>query len=109
MDYSVSKLQKKPVPLFDTLSSAILTGAFEMGDPFSRAQATHVGVAFDVLTPSFLAPLHARSLRVFVYTVNKPADIQRAKAMGVDGIVSDYPERLLYQVVAILFQYPASR
>ena len=59
------------------------------------AQATHVGVAFDVLTPSFLAALHERSLRVFVYTVNEPADIQRAKAMGVDGIVSDYPERLL--------------
>lgn len=61
----------------------------------TEAQVTHVGVAFDVLTPSFLAALHDRSLRVFVYTVNELADIQRAKAMGVDGIVSDYPERLL--------------
>ena len=58
------------------------------------AQATHVGVAFETLTPSFLKSLHDRSLRVFVYTVNEPADIQRAKAMGVDGIISDYPERL---------------
>ena len=58
------------------------------------AQAIHVGVAFEVLTPSFLKSLHDRSLRVFVYTVNEPADIQRAKAMGVDGIISDYPERL---------------
>ena len=58
------------------------------------AQATHVGVALEVLTPSFLKSLHDRSLRVFVYTVNEPADIQRAKAMGVDGIISDYPERL---------------
>ncbi len=59
------------------------------------AQATHVGVAFETLTPSFLKALHDRALRVFVYTVNDPADIQTAKAMGVDGIISDYPERLL--------------
>ena len=59
------------------------------------AQATHVGVAFETLTPSFLKSLHDRLLQVFVYTINEPADIQTAKAMGVDGIISDYPERLL--------------
>ena len=59
------------------------------------AQATHVGVAFETLTPSFLKALHDRSLKVFVYTVNEPADIQTAKTMGVDGIISDYPDRLL--------------
>lgn len=59
------------------------------------AQTTHAGVAFETLTPSFLKTLHDRSLRVFTYTVNEPADIQTARAMGVDGIISDYPERLL--------------
>ncbi len=59
------------------------------------AQATHVGIPFETLTPSFLKALHDHSLRVFVYTVNEPADIQTAKAMGIDGIVSDYPDRLL--------------
>lgn len=59
------------------------------------AQATHVGVAFETLTPSFLKSLHDHSLQVFVYTVNEPADIKTAKAMGVDGIISDYPEHLL--------------
>lgn len=58
------------------------------------AQATHVGVAFETLTPSFFGALRARSLRVFVYTVNEPADIRAAKTMGVDGIISDYPDRL---------------
>ena len=59
------------------------------------AQATHVGVAFETLTPSFLKSLHDHSLQVFVYTVNEPADIKTAKTMGVDGIISDYPDRLL--------------
>lgn len=58
------------------------------------AQATHVGVALETLTPTFLAALHAESLRVFVYTVNDPADIRAVTAMGVDGIISDYPDRL---------------
>jgi len=44
---------------------------------------------------SLLKTLHDRALRVFVYTVNEPADIQAAKAMGIDGIISDYPESLL--------------
>ncbi len=59
------------------------------------AQVTHVGVSFETITPSFLKALHDRSLRVFVYPVNEPADIQTAKAMGIDGIISDYPDRLL--------------
>ena len=59
------------------------------------AQATHIGVVFETLTSSFLKSLHDHSFQVFVYTVNDPADIQTAKAMGVDGIISDYPERLL--------------
>ncbi|MFO0775131.1 MAG: glycerophosphodiester phosphodiesterase family protein [Nitrospiraceae bacterium] len=58
------------------------------------AHATHVGLAYETLTPSFLAALHAQSLRVFVYTVNDPVDIRAAKSLGVDGIISDYPDRL---------------
>lgn len=59
------------------------------------AKATHVSVALEMLTASFLKTLHDHSLRVFVYTVNKLADIQTVTTMGVDGILSDYPERLL--------------
>jgi len=31
---------------------------------------------------------------VFVYTVNKLVDIKRMRTLGVDGIVSDWPERI---------------
>jgi glycerophosphoryl diester phosphodiesterase len=33
-------------------------------------------------------------LSVLVWTVNQPADIERLAALGVDGIISDFPERL---------------
>ncbi len=36
----------------------------------------------------------ARGLKIFTWTANKPRDIAHAKALGVDGIMSDFPERL---------------
>jgi len=58
------------------------------------AQATHVGLAFDCLNPPFVQALHQADLQVFTYTVNEPADISRARGMGVDGIISDFPDRI---------------
>ncbi len=37
---------------------------------------------------------HRARLILFVYTVNKPADMAKMRALGVDGIVSDYPGRI---------------
>jgi glycerophosphoryl diester phosphodiesterase len=34
-------------------------------------------------------------MKVFVYTVNRTVDCERMKAMGVDGIFTDYPERFI--------------
>jgi glycerophosphoryl diester phosphodiesterase len=41
-----------------------------------------------------VAMAHAKNIKVFVWTVNEPDEIVRIKAMGVDGIFSDYPDRL---------------
>ena len=36
----------------------------------------------------------ALKLKVVVWTVNEPADMRRMIGLGVDGIISDYPDRL---------------
>jgi len=59
----------------------------------TRLQATHVGLRFDTATLPLVKALHKARLRVFVYTVNRPADIARMRALGVDGIVSSHPDR----------------
>jgi glycerophosphoryl diester phosphodiesterase len=46
------------------------------------------------VTPARVAASHAASLRVNVWTVNDLAEIQRLASWGVDGIMSDYPERV---------------
>ena len=37
---------------------------------------------------------HALDLKVLVYTVNRPKDVMRLMEMGVDGVFSNYPDRV---------------
>ncbi len=60
----------------------------------TRAGASHVGLRFTMATAQRIAALHRAGLQVFVYTVNAPRDIQAMRRLGVDGIISDYPDRL---------------
>jgi len=49
---------------------------------------------FQDLDPAALAAARAKGLRVIPWTVNEPADIARVLAMKVDGMISDYPDRV---------------
>jgi len=48
-----------------------------------------------VVRPSFLETARAFNVRVQVWTVNEDEDLTRMLSMGVDGILTDYPDRLL--------------
>jgi glycerophosphoryl diester phosphodiesterase len=82
------------------LDSGALTLTLFEGVPVSGARfaldagATHAGLSFDSTTAGFVQELHAAGLHVFVYTLNDPVDIELAREFGVDGIISDYPERI---------------
>jgi glycerophosphoryl diester phosphodiesterase len=47
------------------------------------------------VTPKLVADAHRRGLKVFVFTVNEPKDIARMRTLGVDGVFSDFPERVM--------------
>lgn len=57
-------------------------------------QATHAGVRVDAVTKPLARSLHEAGLIVFAYTVDNPAAIKRMKMLGVDGIISDFPDRV---------------
>ena len=46
------------------------------------------------ITEEMLRAVHMRGMQVWVWTVDKPEDMERLAKMGVDGIISNYPERL---------------
>ena len=60
-----------------------------------RVRAGAVNPALRFVTQRFVEDAHRRGLRVFVYTVNDPADLARMRAWGVDGVFTDFPERAL--------------
>jgi glycerophosphoryl diester phosphodiesterase len=49
----------------------------------------------DLVTPSLLIEARKRDLQVVCWTVNHPAHMRLLIAAGADGIMSDYPDRLV--------------
>jgi glycerophosphoryl diester phosphodiesterase len=58
-----------------------------------RAKAVNPGARY--VTARFVDDAHRRGLRVFAYTVNAPSEIARLRRLGVDGVFSDFPERVV--------------
>ncbi len=50
--------------------------------------------AYADLTPGALAEAHALGLQVLPWTANEPAHLEALLDAGVDGIITDYPDRL---------------
>lgn len=49
---------------------------------------------FALVTPAFLKACHDRHMKVLPWTVEDIKDMQHLKDMGVDGLITDYPDRL---------------
>lgn len=52
-------------------------------------------MSFHFVNQAFVDDAHQRGLKVLVWTVNELEDIARMKKLGVDGILSDFPDRVL--------------
>ncbi len=79
--------------LFYGLQKVYLEGAF-----WPNVQALQVPETFGdlrVANRRFIEAAHGRNLRVHVWTENDVDAMQRLLSLGVDGIMTDYPQRLL--------------
>jgi len=78
---------------FFRLTALFLDPLFE-----PRAEALQVPERLgnlEVLTPSLVRAARRLNLKIDVWTVNEPEDMKRLVALPVDGIMTDYPDRML--------------
>ena len=83
------------------LDPEIRTGALILGVPRHYARfaeeleafSVHAGLAFT--SRAFVEDAHRRGLKFFVYTVNFPDDLARVRAMGADGVFTNFPELVI--------------
>jgi glycerophosphoryl diester phosphodiesterase len=82
------------------LEPTLMTGVLYEGQidrPVDRAVeigARQVAVRSDLVTQALLAEARKKDLQVVCWTVNHPAHMRLLIDAGVDGIMSDYPDRL---------------
>jgi glycerophosphoryl diester phosphodiesterase len=48
---------------------------------------------FELLTKEDVKYLQRQKIRVIPWTVNEVADMKKIREMGVDGFITDYPDR----------------
>lgn len=80
-------------------------GAFRLLSP--HYQALHIPVEYKGITlisPSAVNHVQDKGVRIDVWTVNDPAEMRRLIDMGVDGIMTDRPDRL-FKVINEVHEY----
>lgn len=80
----------KEIPLA-VLSKASVTNAMEIA---KQLKAIAIHPSFGLVSKQNVQHAHQEGLLVNTWTVNEPEDIARMKDFGVDGIISDFPDRL---------------
>ena len=58
---------------------------------YHRSGARDATVRHDAVTDEIVEAVHARDGRVYAWTVNSRAGIERMRAMGVDAVITDDP------------------
>ena len=99
--FMVSSFHLPELYEFKQLAPEVPIGALVCGVPLDFAAcATELGasalnVSAEFADTRMVQDAHARGLKVYAYTVNQPDDMVDLRAAGVDGVFSDYPERVL--------------
>jgi glycerophosphoryl diester phosphodiesterase len=91
-DWRTLKVVEREAP---EIATSYLTGAKDSGPAKVHAAGGRIwSPDFQALTAEKLAAARGLGLKVLAWTVNEPADIARALDMKLDGIISDYPDRV---------------
>ena len=82
--------QNKNIPLA-VLTETNVDRAVAFAETIS---AEAINPDFTLLNSDNVGQIHEKGYKIYVWTVNEPDDIKRMKKLGVDGIITDFPDRI---------------
>lgn len=100
-DFVVSSFNHYELNQVKAIEPAIKIGMLIYGLPWGyltiaqELKADIVIANLDFVTAELITSIHQQNLLAWVYTVNQPDDITRMRNSKVDGIFTNYPERVL--------------
>ncbi|TAF64576.1 MAG: glycerophosphodiester phosphodiesterase [Cytophagales bacterium] len=63
-----------------------------IGSVYQYNNTSHINLNYQYVSAKVVRKIHEQGQKIYVWTVNKPEDMRRLAAMGVDGIITDYPD-----------------
>ena len=97
-EVATSMVQAEIVPFF-VLSTLFLGATYQASVPSVQVPEFRGGIVpwgdLQVVNGRFVRDAQRQNMEVHVWTVNETADMERMLALGVDGIITDRPDRLL--------------
>jgi glycerophosphoryl diester phosphodiesterase len=75
----------------------LFSGLYRASVACAAKYGPYVGLRHDKATRPLVDAFHRADLLVFVYTADAPSDIQHALSLDVDGVISNFPERIASQ------------
>ncbi len=99
----ISSFDHRELAEMKRLIQNVKLGALICGIPVDHARfaedlgAFSVHPSLEFVDQRFVDDAHSRNLKVYVHTVNHPEDIARSYRLGVEGVFTNFPERVLEQ------------
>jgi glycerophosphoryl diester phosphodiesterase len=97
--FSPASLQKvhalnPSLPLIQLFSSSETSETIRTRLDATRSYAVGIGPSKDDVDAALVEAAHARCLDIHPYTVNETAEMENLVALGVDGMFTNFPDRL---------------
>ncbi len=99
-DFLISSFNMKELRIFRNLNTKVKIGILmkkkpvEYNQVVKEIEAHSINLHFKSVTGEFVEDAHRNGLKVYTWTVNDFSDIKKMKELKVDGIFSDFPDRL---------------
>lgn len=96
----ISSFDWNELELFYAATQEVAIAVLTEDDPIDaipiaqKLNAFAINPNFRSLNEKNVRKIHAVGLKIYPWTINEPADIEEMKRLGVDAIITDFPERV---------------